>query len=119
MIQISFTELDQFVYTLLIKMGMSPANARIMTEIYISTTKRGVGHHDIRNDEVEFGCAKRLVTLGRALARNRLKSVFAQKHANGAVEFPVVLQNKNLEHCFPSRSIFISITFFGIFVKRD
>ena len=49
MTQISFTELDQFVHTLLKKMGMSSANARIMTDIYISTTKRGVGHHDIHN----------------------------------------------------------------------
>ena len=49
MTQISFTELEQLIQKSLICQGMSEENARIMSDIYISTTKRGVGHHDIHN----------------------------------------------------------------------
>ena len=49
MIQIRFTELEFFIQELLMKLGMSEENAQIMTDIYINTTKRGVGHHDIHN----------------------------------------------------------------------
>ena len=49
MMRIWFSDLDQWICSLLVKLGMSYENARIMTDIYISTTKRGVGHHDIHN----------------------------------------------------------------------
>ncbi len=49
MTQISFSDLEALIRRSLIRQGMSEDNARIMTDIYISTTKRGVGHHDIHN----------------------------------------------------------------------
>ena len=49
MTMIAFSALDSFTFTLLSRLGLSSSDARVMTDIYISTTKRGVGHHDIHN----------------------------------------------------------------------
>lgn len=49
MINIRFDALASYIHDVLVKLGMSEENTRIMTDIYISTTKRGVGHHDIYN----------------------------------------------------------------------
>jgi LDH2 family malate/lactate/ureidoglycolate dehydrogenase len=46
---VTFEKLDKMVREVLIKLGLDEKNAAIMADIYMETTKRGVGHHDIYN----------------------------------------------------------------------
>lgn len=41
--------LENYMIELFWKIGMTEENSQIMTDIYLMTTKRGVGHHDIYN----------------------------------------------------------------------
>ncbi len=45
--RVTFTELSQFMMDSLTAVQMTTENAQTMIEVYISATKRGVGHHDI------------------------------------------------------------------------
>lgn len=49
MVCLKFDELKSYIFDLLRKLGMSAENSGVMADIYIDTTKRGVGHHDIYN----------------------------------------------------------------------
>ena len=44
---VSFASLKEYMEQLLPKLGLSQADAAVMSQIYIDTTKRGMGHHDI------------------------------------------------------------------------
>ncbi len=45
--RVTFIELSQFMMDSLTAVQMTAENAQTMIEVYISATKRGVGHHDI------------------------------------------------------------------------
>lgn len=47
MASVTFNNLDSYIKKLLSKVGMTSKNAVIMSDIYLETTKRGIGHHDI------------------------------------------------------------------------
>lgn len=44
---VSFASLKEYMEQLLPKLGLPQADAAVMSQIYIDTTKRGMGHHDI------------------------------------------------------------------------
>lgn len=46
---IRLTDLERYVQEIMEKMGLTAEESRIMADIYMETTKRGVGHHDIYN----------------------------------------------------------------------
>ncbi len=45
--RIAIDRLTHFVYELLVAIGLNAANARIVTDVFVRATLRGVGHHDI------------------------------------------------------------------------
>lgn len=47
MAAVTFKQLNRFMYALLKTFGMTESNIRIIVDIYLEITKRGVGHHDI------------------------------------------------------------------------
>ncbi len=47
MIPVKLEELKIFINRLVSAAGMNPENSEIFTDVYIRSTLRGVGHHDI------------------------------------------------------------------------